>query len=105
MIEQRDIETDLATVHAIASTVGVPLQELRYGGRQRHLVDARRATATALRARNWSYERIGRALRHHHTSVINWLSGRPVRFACLSCPLTCGCDGHNHNGKETSHAL
>jgi len=54
----------------IAEKHGVTVAEMLSASRASHLVEARRDLAFALRARSWSYPRIGKLMKRDHTTVM-----------------------------------
>ncbi len=73
-------------VEAIAQAHGVSIAELLGPSQRREHVAARRDLALGLRARGWSYQRIGHLLCRHHTTVIALLHG-PGATARVPLPL------------------
>lgn len=50
---------------------GITVAEMLSPSRASHLVEARRDLAFALRARAWSYPRIGKLMKRDHTTIMS----------------------------------
>ena len=65
---RREATTELTL--ETAERHGVTVAEMLSPSRASHLVEARRDLAFALRARAWSYPRIGKLMKRDHTTIM-----------------------------------
>lgn len=68
--------TAAALARCIAHANEIDIGEMLGRGRAHRLVRARAILAHELRARGWSFPRIGRTINRDHTSVINLIANR-----------------------------
>jgi hypothetical protein len=73
-IMARDDTTWRGGVVAILKAYGENMRRLTSLQRDTHIIDCRRDVAIYLRARGWSFPRIGRFMRRDHSSIIHLLN-------------------------------